>query len=99
MRLLRLVAVVLAVIACSAGGPAAQTAARQHLDESRQLLADLIAIDTSQPHGSTTPAAQRVARFLEGAGFAPDDVRVIGASDRLGNVVARLPGRGGSTRR
>ena len=30
----------------------------------RDLLRDLIAINTAEPEGSTTPAAERVAGFL-----------------------------------
>ena len=63
-------------------------------ESARQLLADLIAIDTSETTGSTTPAAELVAAYLKKAGFAADDVRVVGADARRGNLVARLRGRG-----
>ena len=72
----------------------AQEAPSPLVETSRQLLGDLVAIDTSAPGGSTTPAAHRIASFLRDAGFAAEDVRVLGASERLGNVVARLRGRG-----
>jgi acetylornithine deacetylase/succinyl-diaminopimelate desuccinylase-like protein len=64
------------------------------VDSARQLLADLVAIDTSEPAGSTTPAAERVAEYLKKAGFPSEDVRVLGAEARRGNLVARLRGRG-----
>ena len=64
------------------------------VESSRQLLADLVAIDTSETTGSTTPAANRIADFLKKAGFPSDDVRVLGSDDRHGNVVARLRGKG-----
>lgn len=61
---------------------------------SRQLLRDLIGIDTAEPDGNTTTAATRVADVLKAAGFPAEDVQVIGADARRGNVVARLRGRG-----
>ena len=60
----------------------------------RDLLRDLVAINTAEPDGDTTAAAERVATFLKAAGFSGDDVRVIGSGPRRGNVVARLRGRG-----
>ena len=61
---------------------------------SRQLLADLVAIDTSEPNGTTAPAAERVADFLRKAGFPSEDVRVLGPEARRGNLVARFRGKG-----
>jgi acetylornithine deacetylase/succinyl-diaminopimelate desuccinylase-like protein len=58
------------------------------------LLRDLVGIDTSEPSGSTTAAAERIAAFLREAGFAPEDVRVIGLDGKRGNVIARLRGSG-----
>ena len=65
------------------------------LADARLLLRDLVAIDTSEPDGSTTPAAERIAAFLRDAGFAKEDVTVIGADGRRGNVIARVRGSGG----
>ena len=62
--------------------------------DSRQLLRELVAIDTSEPNGSTTPAAERIRQFLLDAGFPPDDVVVVGSGPTRGNLVARLRGRG-----
>lgn len=63
-------------------------------DESRRLLQDLVAIDTSAPGGSTMPAAALLAGYLRSAGFPPDDVQVLGPRDTHANLVARLRGRG-----
>ncbi len=69
------------------------------LDEAtRQLARDifqqLIEINTTDSVGSTTVAAEAVAKRLIDAGFAPEDVKVLGPTDRKGNLVARLRGSG-----
>lgn len=86
--------VLLAVALSAAASVGAQPPADPLTTDTRQLLADLVAIDTSEPNGATTPAAERVRRYLIDAGFPPDDVRVIGVDGRRGNLVARLRGRG-----
>lgn len=82
------------VVAALAASVSAQPATPSLIETSRQLLRDLVAIDTSQDTGTTTPAAERIARELKAAGFAAEDVMVIGADPRRGNLVARLRGRG-----
>ncbi len=59
----------------------------------REILAELIGINTTAEHGSTTPAALAVARRLSAAGFPAADVQVVGP-ERNRNVVARLRGTG-----
>ena len=73
---------------------AAQAPPAGLVTSARDLLRDLVAINTAEPDGSTTAAAERIARFLKAAGFAEDDVRVVGADSKRGNLVARLRGRG-----
>jgi acetylornithine deacetylase/succinyl-diaminopimelate desuccinylase-like protein len=77
-----------------AGDVMAQTSADALIADSRQLLKELVAIDTSEPNGSTTPAAERIRAFLLAAGYPADDVVVAGADSKRGNLVARLRGRG-----
>ena len=60
----------------------------------RAILRELVAIDTSEPNGSTTAAAERIAVRLKGAGFEDQDVKVLGPDARHGNLVVRLRGRG-----
>ena len=61
----------------------------------RDLLAELIGINTTHDHGSTTPAAQAMARRLVAAGFPDSDVQLVGPTDsRNRNLVARLRGTG-----
>jgi acetylornithine deacetylase/succinyl-diaminopimelate desuccinylase-like protein len=69
------------------------------LDESTRRLArdifqQLVEINTTDSAGSTTRAAEAMARRLIDAGFAPEDAKVLGPNDRKGNLVARLRGSG-----
>lgn len=86
--------VVLAAAICACGPLPALAQTPSLIETSRQLLRDLVAIDTSQATGTTTPAAERIAHELKASGFAAEDVMVIGADARRGNLVARLRGRG-----
>ena len=85
---------VLAAVFCHVGPLPAQTAPPSLIESSRQLLRDLVSINTAEPDGNTTAAAGRVADFLKAAGFPPADVQVIGTDARRGNLIARLRGRG-----
>jgi acetylornithine deacetylase/succinyl-diaminopimelate desuccinylase-like protein len=69
------------------------------LDEAtRQLARDifqqLIEINTTDSVGSTTVAAEAMAKRLIAAGFAAEDVKVLGPNARKGNMVARYHGTG-----
>ncbi|MGC1389081.1 MAG: M20/M25/M40 family metallo-hydrolase [Steroidobacteraceae bacterium] len=63
------------------------------------IFKQLIEINTTDSIGSTTVAAQAMARRLLDAGFPAADVVVAGPNDRKGNMVARYRGRPGSTLR
>jgi acetylornithine deacetylase/succinyl-diaminopimelate desuccinylase-like protein len=67
-------------------------------DATRQLSHDifkqLIEINTTDSVGSTTVAAQAMAKRLLDADFPQSDVQVLGPNDRKGNLVARLRGTG-----
>ncbi len=69
-------------------------------DQTRSLARDifeqLVEINTTDSVGSTTVAAEAMAKRLIDAGFPPEDMQVLGPNDRKGNLVARLRGRGGS---
>lgn len=61
----------------------------------RAVLTELIGINTDHDSGSTTVAAQTVARRLAAAGIPAADVQVLGpAGTRNDNVVARIHGTG-----
>jgi acetylornithine deacetylase/succinyl-diaminopimelate desuccinylase-like protein len=86
MRILGLL--VLVSIACSA---ALDDATRQL---SRDIFRELIEINTTDSAGSTTRAAEAMAKRLKDAGFPAADIQVFGPNDRKGNMVARLRGTG-----
>jgi acetylornithine deacetylase/succinyl-diaminopimelate desuccinylase-like protein len=59
----------------------------------REILKELIEINTSDSAGHTDLAAQAMARRLVDAGLPANDVRVMGYSPRYQSVVARYRGR------
>jgi acetylornithine deacetylase/succinyl-diaminopimelate desuccinylase-like protein len=61
--------------------------------QAREILAELIAINTTQSRGAT-PAAQAIAARLRAAGFAEDDLILAGPRPEKLNLVIRLRGRG-----
>jgi len=61
---------------------------------SRDILKQLIEINTTDSVGSTTVAAEAMAQRLRDAGFPASDVVVLGPNPRKGNMVARLHGTG-----
>jgi acetylornithine deacetylase/succinyl-diaminopimelate desuccinylase-like protein len=61
---------------------------------SRDIFRELIEINTTDSVGSTTVAAEAMAKRLEDAGFPAADVQVLGPNARKGNLVARLRGNG-----
>ena len=80
-------------VACSLAGLAAP------LDEatrklSRDIFQQLIEINTTHSSGSTTLAAQAMAKRFADAGFSESDMFIGGPSDRTGNLVVRLRGSG-----
>jgi acetylornithine deacetylase/succinyl-diaminopimelate desuccinylase-like protein len=60
----------------------------------RDVLAELLAINTTHERGNTTPAAAAMARRLLTAGFPAADVLVVGPATGNHNLVARLRGTG-----
>ncbi len=68
------------------------TDATKHL--SRDIFQQLVEINTTDSVGSTTVAAEAMAKRLRDAGFPASDVQVLGPNARKGNIVARLHGTG-----
>ncbi len=66
--------------------------ATQHL--ARDIFQQLIEINTTDSVGSTTLAADAMAKRLLDAGFPAADVKVLGPNSRKGNMVARFRGAG-----
>jgi acetylornithine deacetylase/succinyl-diaminopimelate desuccinylase-like protein len=61
---------------------------------SRDIFQQLVEINTTDSVGSTTVAAEAMAKRLRDAGFPASDVQVLGPNARKGNLVARLHGTG-----
>ena len=61
---------------------------------SRDIFEELVEINTTDSVGNTTVAATAMAQRLLDAGFAKEDVLVLGPNDRKGNLVARIHGTG-----
>ncbi len=59
----------------------------------REILNELISINTTQSRGAT-PATRAIATRLRTAGFAEDDLVMAGPRPEKMNLVVRLPGRG-----
>jgi acetylornithine deacetylase/succinyl-diaminopimelate desuccinylase-like protein len=85
------VVLVLAVLASPA--TARQTGLTEHQQLARELLAELVGINTTEARGSTTLAAEAMRARLLAAGYDAGDVVVVEPSPRKGNLVARLRGR------
>ncbi|AXC11849.1 Acetylornithine deacetylase [Acidisarcina polymorpha] len=61
---------------------------------SRDVFQQLIEINTTDSVGSTTVAADAMAKRLLDSGFSKEDVIVMGPNSRKGNLVVRLKGLG-----
>lgn len=64
-----------------------------HQQLARDILRELIEIDTTDSVGDNTAAAQAMADRLLAAGFPQEDVQVLGPAEKKGNLVARYRGR------
>ena len=60
----------------------------------RDLLRELIEINTTHSSGSTGKAAEAMAARLRAAGFAPSDVQVLGPRPERANLVVKYRGTG-----
>ncbi len=73
-------------------------AAAQPASPAREILTELIGINTTDPGGDNTVAARAVARRLISAGFPEADVQILTPPGRpnKGNLVARLRAKSGA---
>lgn len=74
--------------------PAAPTSPDEYRRLARDLFRELIEIDTTDQSGDVTEAAEAVARRLREAGFADEELALVGPHPRKMNLVARLRGSG-----
>ena len=89
----------LAAVLLAALGGAAALAAEAPADQAsnklaHELLQQLIEINTTDSVGNVTTAAEAMAKRFRDAGFAAQDVVVLGPTDKKKNVVVRLHGTG-----
>jgi acetylornithine deacetylase/succinyl-diaminopimelate desuccinylase-like protein len=85
----------LALAATADTGSVAPTPAdAESIKLATDIFKQLVEINTTDSVGSTTIAAEAMAKRLRDAGFPPEDVVVIGPNPRKGNMVARLHGTG-----
>lgn len=93
MRLLPLI-----ILSCCAAAPAqTMTPTSQDQTRAREVFRQLIEIDTTHDHGSTTKAAEAMqARFLSG-GFAAGDMLLDGPVAERKNLLVRYRGKMSST--
>jgi len=61
--------------------------------QARDLLRELVEINTTHSTGSTVVAAEAMARHMRAAGFPAGDVAVVENAPRKGNLIVRLRGR------
>jgi acetylornithine deacetylase/succinyl-diaminopimelate desuccinylase-like protein len=78
----------LAVLSLPLGARAQELSPHQRL--ALEIYRELIEIDTTHDHGSTTRAAEAVRRRLLEGGFPADDVVLLEPAPAKGNLVARL---------
>jgi acetylornithine deacetylase/succinyl-diaminopimelate desuccinylase-like protein len=90
-RFLQALALAAVLLLAASGAQARELNARERL--AREIYEELIEIDTTHSTGSTTRAAEAMAKRLRAAGVPEGDVRVLGP-ERKGNLVARLRARG-----
>ena len=65
--------------------------------EAREILAEMVGINTSLGRGDVTPLAEKLASRFLAAGVPAADVLVIGPEARNRNLVVRLRGKGAGT--
>lgn len=60
----------------------------------RDIFKELVEINTTDSVGDVTTASEAMAQRLRAAGFAPEDIQILGPNDRKKNLVVRLRGSG-----
>jgi acetylornithine deacetylase/succinyl-diaminopimelate desuccinylase-like protein len=81
-------------VASNAGSRSFTPADEASIKLATDIFRQLVEINTTDSVGSTTVAADAMAKRLRDAGFPAGDVVVMGPDPRKGNMVARLHGTG-----
>lgn len=81
--------------AAPASAPASNAASDlpPHQQLARDLLQELVEINTTHSSGDNTAAAEAMAARLRSAGFPDEDIHVLGPRPTKGNLVVRYRGR------
>ena len=88
-------AAALAVAVTAGSGSVAPTPAdAESIKLATDIFKQLVDINTTNSVGSTTVAAEAMAKRLRDAGFPSEDVVLMGPNPRKGNMIARLHGTG-----
>jgi acetylornithine deacetylase/succinyl-diaminopimelate desuccinylase-like protein len=90
---MRYCAVIVLLIVLVRGPAQAQEQLTPDQQLARQLLAELVGINTTEADGDMTAAANAMRAHLLAAGFAEADAVVVEPAPRKGNLVVRLRGR------
>ena len=94
MRIALAVAILISLAPTQAPAPLAP-----HQQLARDIYKQLVEINTTDSVGDNTAAAEAMAARLRAAGIPPADIFVGGPHPRKGNLVARLRGKAGATRK
>jgi acetylornithine deacetylase/succinyl-diaminopimelate desuccinylase-like protein len=89
-----LIAALVLAVTTKAGSVVATPADAESIKLATEVFKQLIEINTSESVGSTTVAAEAMAKRLRDAGFPAEDIVVMGPDPRHGNMIARLHGTG-----
>jgi acetylornithine deacetylase/succinyl-diaminopimelate desuccinylase-like protein len=81
-------------VAANAGSVSPTPADVESIKLATDIFKQLVEINTTDSVGSTTVAAEAMAKRLRDAGFPAEDVVVMGPNPLKGNMVARLHGTG-----
>ena len=82
------------IVVLSTSGLASAADLEPHQQLARDILEELIEINTTDSVGDNTAAAKAMAARLLAAGFSEDDVQVFEPHPKKGNLVARYRGGG-----
>ena len=82
----------LIVLAAAPAAAQAPTEAAQR--EAREILAEMVSMNTSLQRGDVTPLAEKLAARFRRAGIPESDVQLIGPEAKNKNLVVRIRGKG-----
>jgi acetylornithine deacetylase/succinyl-diaminopimelate desuccinylase-like protein len=80
--------------ACAVAPVAAQAPAEAAQKEAREILVEMVSMNTSLQRGDVTPLAEKLAARFRKAGVPPADVLLIGPEAKNKNLVVRIRGKG-----